>query len=506
MQEFEQGYVMFGEIKIAIAIDKNKNFWFCANDIAINLGYKFHYDAVKKHVNAEDTKQIKNIQNRSEHPNKLYLNFSGMTCLILRSKLTIAQGFTNWLFNVLNPAVNDYKIYCLHKENKKKSCQIVQKLGHLRTLKDDYNRLSVIQHYTQQVMIYAILMYNINKEYTNSHENIPNDESRKYKLCISDDSKIIEQLKVMNNGDVILLDMSNEINDKLQVYMHIKILLLDYRQNDGEYLCDRKVIEDVFNKVKNNDKKCELIYEKANKKLMKKKKKTDKFINYEISFLERYIEKNSTESNINEPVINNISKEDENTSDKKKKLTAFCKNQWCRELKKKRIDDYCLHCSANMFPEKKISNNYGRKELQVVTEIMNYFPDVDWVHNKQIVDGCSTRRPDLFLDLGSHAMFIEVDENRHDSYDCICENKRLMELSRDIGHRNMLMIRFNPDGYVNLKGEKISSCWNRNNKTGLLQLVNQKDWNARINTLKEQIRYWMDNVPEKNVEIIQLFY
>ena len=46
---------------------------------------------------------------------------------------------------------------------------------------------------------------------------------------------------------------------------------------------------------------------------------------------------------------------------------------------------------------------------------------------------------------------VEVDENQHNNYDCSCENKRLMELAQDLGHRSMVVIRFNPDAYEILK-------------------------------------------------------
>ena len=72
------------------------------------------------------------------------------------------------------------------------------------------------------------------------------------------------------------------------------------------------------------------------------------------------------------------------------------------------------------------------------------------MYDKKIQDGCSTRRPDLFLDLGYQIIIIEIDENQHIDYDCSCENKRIMELSQDVGHRPIVFIRFNPDDYKNI--------------------------------------------------------
>ncbi len=76
------------------------------------------------------------------------------------------------------------------------------------------------------------------------------------------------------------------------------------------------------------------------------------------------------------------------------------------------------------------------------------FHDKTWICDRKIEGGCSRRWPDLFLDMGSHIVIVEVDENKHDTYDRTCENRRLMEISQDLNHHCLVMIRFNPDGYV----------------------------------------------------------
>jgi len=99
-----------------------------------------------------------------------------------------------------------------------------------------------------------------------------------------------------------------------------------------------------------------------------------------------------------------------------------------------------------------------------------------------------------------------VDENAHDDYDTTCENKRLMEISKDLNHRPIIFIRFNPDSYI-LGGKKITSCW-KVNKLGHMQLVKskQKEWEERINKLLETINYWINNPSEKTINLIHLFY
>jgi hypothetical protein len=137
----------------------------------------------------------------------------------------------------------------------------------------------------------------------------------------------------------------------------------------------------------------------------------------------------------------------------------------------------------------------------------NNFNELSWIHDKKIYDGCSLRRQDLFLDLGYQIIIIETDENQHIDYNSTCENKRLMELSQDLQHRPIVFIRFNPDDYTNQDGILVKSCW-KLNKLGVMQITKtkQKEWEERIETLKQQIQYWIDNPTEKTIEIIELFY
>ena len=101
---------------------------------------------------------------------------------------------------------------------------------------------------------------------------------------------------------------------------------------------------------------------------------------------------------------------------------------------------------------------------------------------------------------------IEVDENQHMEYDCSCENKRIMELSRDVGHRPIVFIRFNPDEY-STKDASITSCWGINKKGFcVVKKSKQTEWDHRLSCLKTQADYWIESIPEKTVEVIQLFF
>ena len=187
--------------------------------------------------------------------------------------------------------------------------------------------------------------------------------------------------------------------------------------------------------------------------------------------------------------------------------SALCKMEQCETRGIKKYNGYCLPCCIQVCPEIEVSRNYKTKEKDVVDRIKATFPNFTWVADKKIKDGCSLRRPDLLLDMGSHIIIVEVDENQHNDYDCSCEHKRLMQLSQDVGHRPIVFIRFNPDAYMNADGISVKSCW-KLNKLGVMLIAKtkEKEWVERINSLKAQIQYWIDNPIEKTIEIIQLFY
>ena len=191
-----------------------------------------------------------------------------------------------------------------------------------------------------------------------------------------------------------------------------------------------------------------------------------------------------------------------NVKDKK------CKSEWCSTQVKEKYDGYCLFCYMHLFPDKPVSRNYKTKEYAVVEYIKTKFSTLNWIADKIINGGCSKRRPDLLLDLLYQIVIIEVDENQHIDYDCSCQNKRIMELSQDLGHRPIIFIRFNPDDYEK-DGKIISSCWGQDKKgICVVKKLKQDEWNQRLNVLENLINYWInpENTTNKTIETIQLFY
>jgi hypothetical protein len=174
---------------------------------------------------------------------------------------------------------------------------------------------------------------------------------------------------------------------------------------------------------------------------------------------------------------------------------------------KEKFKGYCFRCFINMFPDDPLVKNFKNKEKSVSEFIINSFKENMWIKDKQIFDGCSKRRPDLLCDLGYQILIVEIDENQHQNYNSICENKRIMEISKDLSHRPIIFIRFNPDNYLNKEGTKIKSCWTFDKK-GICRLnrENFKEWNERLNVLKNAINFWIENKTDKMLETVHLFY
>jgi hypothetical protein len=185
-----------------------------------------------------------------------------------------------------------------------------------------------------------------------------------------------------------------------------------------------------------------------------------------------------------------------------------CKTPLCETKANLDYENYCLRCFMYTYPHKRIHKNYKTKEQAIVDYVKNEFKNLTIISDKINPDGCSKKRPDILIDLGYQIIIVEVDEKQHKSYDSSCDNKRMMEISQDNGHRPIIFIRFNPDSYT-INGNKIQSCW-KLSKTGFLLVDKSKEieWNTRLNDLKEQIKYWCNpqNITNKTIEIIQLYY
>ena len=185
--------------------------------------------------------------------------------------------------------------------------------------------------------------------------------------------------------------------------------------------------------------------------------------------------------------------------------SRLCLSEFCHTTGSKHYNGYCLTCTVNLFPDMITKRNYKTKEKHVVDYITSQFPNLTLIADKLVENGCSKKRPDLLVDMGSHIIIIEIDEFQHKNY--LCESKRTMEILQDVHFRNTIFIRFNPDEYIDESGKKIKSCWHHN-KQGFITIVKSREneWKSRLDLLVKTIQYHIDNESTKNLEIIKLFF
>ena len=106
-----------------------------------------------------------------------------------------------------------------------------------------------------------------------------------------------------------------------------------------------------------------------------------------------------------------------------------------------------------------------------------------------MLQGCSKKRPDIYFELPTHCLIVEIDENQHNTYEDTCECARINEIVNGIGGKPVIIIRYNPDIIRNNgKNKNIS----QNERIDLL-----------INTIKKELVYVYDLFI---VKIIQLYY
>ena len=106
-----------------------------------------------------------------------------------------------------------------------------------------------------------------------------------------------------------------------------------------------------------------------------------------------------------------------------------------------------------------------------------------------MLQGCSKKRPDIYFELNSHCLIVEIDENQHKTYEDSCECARINEIVNGIGGKSVIIIRFNPD--------------TTKHKVKKLPLLLSDKIKLLVNTIKEELTKEYDSFL---VKLIQIYY
>jgi hypothetical protein len=203
---------------------------------------------------------------------------------------------------------------------------------------------------------------------------------------------------------------------------------------------------------------------------------------------------------------------------KEKKNCIECKPECsCQECKSifvdKRTNCYplCQACFCNKYPDHEKSTLYKIKERYLRDELRIMFPnnDINMLFDKKVEGGCSSRKPDVLIDCLTHSIIVECDENQHKSYKC--EERRTNELYLDLGDRPLIMIRFNPDSYIDKNNIKVEGCFKPLTKIEDMHKrkfydLKKEEWKRRVDILVEELKKHLDLDTDVLYKEVKLFY
>lgn len=186
-----------------------------------------------------------------------------------------------------------------------------------------------------------------------------------------------------------------------------------------------------------------------------------------------------------------------------------CKAKCGTLAKYEKYEGYCLRCFIHLFPDKQVTRNYKVKEKYVTDAIMALLQE----HKIEVpvtldkpVGGCSSKRPDLFIDLLTHVVIVEVDEVQHRAKDYTsCDSAREVILFVDVAERPCVFLRFNPDSYTDKDNKQHKSCFKYNHH-GICVIGDKKEFERRIAKLFNKVSYHLNVIPTKSITKEYLYY
>lgn len=235
--DIKNGILFFNNKKINIIIDKNNNVWYNSLDICNVLNYKDPKDAIKRHVENIDKKQLKNISTifkNKKHPNAIYLSESGLYSLLLGSTMKVGKDFKKWIIYDVIPSIRKYGKYELIKKYKDKIKKINQLVNELKNENENIKNNIKHEKYPTGGLIYVIKT-KLDGIYKIGITNNMNKRKWTYNTCIP------------NNAEILYF---KKINCPVKIELCVKSMLYDFRYSNKRefYDCNPELIKKTINK------------------------------------------------------------------------------------------------------------------------------------------------------------------------------------------------------------------------------------------------------------------
>ncbi len=148
--------------------------------------------------------------------------------------------------------------------------------------------------------------------------------------------------------------------------------------------------------------------------------------------------------------------------------------------------------------------NIRYKEKIIINDLVNFLNNLNIneqniLINKKISAGSSTYRPDLLITLTNLNIIIEIDERQHSIYNKIKEKNRIEEIFKDLNNKSLIVIRLNPDKYINIDGVKKKSIFCKDKLTKIYKIRYINQYNIRLNKVKFIINYYLNIINIDNI-------
>jgi hypothetical protein len=128
----------------------------------------------------------------------------------------------------------------------------------------------------------------------------------------------------------------------------------------------------------------------------------------------------------------------------RKYCLKHCPDEQCA-IALKRLCKYCDIKERSSHVCKDCRRISSKKEWGVVRFLRKAIDTKFEYNSSRMLQGCSLKRPDVYFELPTHCVIVEIDEHQHATYADSCECARLNEIVNGIGGKSVVVIRFNPD-------------------------------------------------------------